>query len=252
MEQNNFNITFPEVNDAHQGTGEHFFIERDGEKKKIIYHDYDKIYSIPGLYEELFYDKLKCDSPAVVAKILNDFIKDSPIETSDLKVLDIGAGNGIMGEELKRIGAGPVIGLDIIEEAADSALRDRPEVYEDYYVADLMDLEYKDEKSLEKADFNCMTIIAALGFDDIPPKAFAAGFNLISSPGLFAFNIKEDFMDNKDKTGFCKLISKMVDEDILEIKKRHHYRHRLLQDGTPLYYYAVVGEKKRDIPESML
>lgn len=252
METTDFNITFPELETAQQGSGEYFYIHMNGKKEKIIYHDYDKIYSIPGLYEELFYDKLKCKSPAVISRLLKETMKDYPMDVSDLKVLDVGAGNGIMGEELRKVGAGSVTGLDIIEEAADSAFRDRPDVYEDYYTADLMDLSKKEEKLLDKSDFNCLTIVAALGFDDIPPAAFASAFNFISSPGLFAFNIKEDFMEKKDNTGFCNLINTMIDEDILDLKQSRHYRHRLCQDGTPLHYYAIVGEKKKDIPDRLL
>src|SRR5436305_13260775 len=36
----------------------------DGPKRRIRFHDYPEIYEIPGLYERLFYDELRCDSPA--------------------------------------------------------------------------------------------------------------------------------------------------------------------------------------------
>lgn len=252
MNYNNLNISFPKVESADQGAGEFFFMEQNGKKEKVTFHDYDKIYSIPGLYENLFFDKLKCNSPATVCNLLNEYLEDREFATSDLNVLDVGAGNGMVGEELINMGVDSVTGLDILKEAAESALRDRPDVYENYHIADLTKLNKKQAQSLSNAKFNCMTIVAALGFDDIPPHAFAAGYNFVSSPGLFAFNIKENFFEEKDSTGFCSLIKDMVDEDLLDIKTKHHYRHRICQDGTSLNYYAVVGEKKGDIPESML
>jgi len=252
MNDNDLIISFPKIDTAQQGSGEYFFLEQNGEKEKVTFHEYDKIFSIPGLYEALFYDKLKCNSPSVVCNLLENHLKKENLDSSDLNVLDVGAGNGIVGEELKKIGVNSITGLDILEEAEESVLRDRPGIYENYYVADLTDLSESHDREFNDADFNCMTIVAALGFDDIPPRAFASGYNYISSPGLFAFNIKENFLEKKDSTGFCKLIKKMIDDDVIDIKVKHRYRHRICQDGTPLNYYAVVGEKKSDIPKEML
>ncbi len=97
-----------------------------------------------------------------------------------------------------------------------------------------------------------MTVVAALGVDDIPPDAFAGGFNLVSSPGWVAFNIKEDFVCEADQSGFCKLIGILEEKEILAIHERHRYRHRFCQDGTPLDYYAIVGKKQTDISTDIL
>jgi hypothetical protein len=107
-------------------------------------------------------------------------------------------------------------------------------------------------RGLEETDFNCMTVVAALGFGDIPPLAFAQGCNTISSPGWVAFNIEEDFVCESDSTGFCRLISQMADPDTIRIQAKQRYRHRFCQDGTPLYYHAMVGQKQKDIPEKLL
>jgi len=179
-------------------------------------------------------------------------MEQSRYDFSDLNVLDIGAGNGMVGEQLMDRGAECVIGIDIIPEAAEAALRDRPNVYENYYVADLTDLPNRVETKLEEKDFNCMTIVAALGFGDIPPAAFAEGFNMINTPGWVAFNIKDEFVCESDATGFCTLINRMVEDEVIEVKNKRKYRHRICQDGKPLYYYALVGEKKSNIPGAMI
>ena len=55
-------------------------------------------------------------------------------------MLDFGAGNGMMGEELKKHGVSRLIGVDIIPEAYDAAVRDRHGLYDDYYVEDFTEL----------------------------------------------------------------------------------------------------------------
>lgn len=246
-----FSINFPELKHIEQGK-EYFVLERNGQKEKIEFHDYDRIYEIPGLYEHLFYERYQCNSPEVVCGLLKKHIEGVGDDESPLQALDVGAGNGMVAERLIDLGADAIVGIDIIEEAAEAAQRDRPGVYADYHVADLTDLTPEVKQSLEAFDFNCMTVVAALGFDDIPPEAFARGYNLVSSPAWVAFNIKEDFVCTDDESGFCRLIGRLDEEGILDIRERHRYRHRFCQDGTPLYYYAVVGQKCRDIPMELI
>ena len=252
METNSlFDLYTPDMNTIEQGQ-EYFIISHDGDREKIGFHDYDRIYEIPGLYEHLFYERYRCNSPEVVCSLLKDHIEAWAPDGRPLKALDIGAGNGMVGEQLIKIGVDEVVGVDIIEEAAEALERDRPGIYKDYFVADLTDLSSDVEQSLTEDEFNCMTVVAALGFDDIPPAAFAQGFNFISSPGWVAFNIKEDFVCESDPSGFCQLIERIDEEGVLDICERRRYRHRFCQDGTPLYYYAVIGQKQKDIPMEML
>ncbi|MCP4749229.1 MAG: methyltransferase domain-containing protein [Desulfobacteraceae bacterium] len=251
QDSNNFNIHLPDLETIKQGK-EFLFLERDGRKEKIEFHDYDRIYEIPGLYEHLFYEQYKCNSPVVVCGLLKKHIEQEHKDNEQLVALDIGAGNGMMGEQLADLGAKAIVGVDIIDEAAEAVQRDRPGIYDAYHVADLTDMPPDVEQSLKKIDFNCMTVVAALGFGDIPPDAFASGYNLVSAQGWVAFNIKEDFICAEDQSGFCKLIERLEDDGIVEIRERLRYRHRFCQDGTPLYYYAVVGKKQMNISTKVL
>lgn len=244
-----------EIPDSHARTlnqdGE-YCILKDKEKHetcRIGFHEYGKIYSIPGLYEFLFRDKLECKSPEKVCKLLAEEIDDSSTNIEKLAVLDLGAGNGMVGEELRKYGVDEIFGIDIEEQARMAVERDRPEVYEDYLVVDLTDLPDALRKELEERSFNCLTTVGTLGFGDIPPKAFGEGFNLISVPGWVAFNIKEGFLSDNDPTGFSFLIQRMIDNGILEVRSQEHYQHRLSIKGHPLYYVAIIGEKKAHIPE---
>lgn len=249
--QGNFRILLPDAGDLDQDE-EWCEVLLDGARKRIRFHDYHEIYEIPGLYEQLFYDTLKCASPRMIRTQLAQVLAERGTEPAELRILDVGAGNGIVGEELRELGAGTVFGVDLIEEAATAAHRDRPEVYDRYLVADLTDLSLDERDTLVEANLNTLTTVAALGFDDMPPQAFAAAYNLISTPGLAAFTIKEDFVTSRDASGFSKLIRRMLAEEVIRVLAERRYQHRLSVQGQPLYYIAYVVEKMGDIPQAWL
>jgi SAM-dependent methyltransferase len=223
------------------------------ETRRIRFHDYDEIYKIPGLYETLFYDLLECSSPETVRSLLEKELRQDDVEPSELNVLDLGAGNGMVGEQLAEMGAGAIVGVDLIDEAAAATERDRPGVYDDYVVADLTDLSGDQRERLESHEFNSLVTVAALGFGDIPPRAFAEAFNLVEDGGWVAFNIKENFLDDgADATGFSRLIARLLDLGIAERRAEKTYRHRLSTCGKPLTYVALVASKRSDIPEHLL
>ncbi len=247
-----FELELPEAGQDVDQDEEWCEILVDGERRRIRFHDYHEIYDIPGFYEQLFYDRLKCQSPSVIRGLLARALTELGTEPGELRVLDVGAGNGIVGEELRDLGVGAVYGIDILKEAAAAAHRDRPGVYERYLVADLTDLARDERDTLAGANLNTMTTVAALGFDDIPPHAFAAAYNLISTPGLVAFTIKEEFVAKRDLSGFSGLIRRMFDEGVIRPLAEKRYRHRLSVQGQPLYYVAFVAEKVRDVSPAWL
>ena len=219
----------------------------DGDRRRILLHDYDEIFAIPGLYEHIFYEKLKCTSPEVVRGLVEQVVREDGRRPETLRVLDVGAGNGMVGEELDRMGAEHIVGVDIIEEAAEAAQRDRPGVYDDYFVVDLTDVPPDTQRELAGHGFNCLTTVAALGFGDIPPEAFTGAYNLVEDGGLIAFNIKQRFVEDGDRSGFEELISRSLDDGTMELQAERRYRHRLSVAGDPLYYIAMVARKRADI-----
>jgi len=223
-------------------------IETDGERRRIRLHDYAEIYKIPGLYEQLFADRLDCDSPRTVCDLLREQLDEAGVDPSRLTVLDFGAGNGMVGELLAELSVGGIVGVDLLEEARDAAQRDRPDVYETYHALDLTDLEPEDREALAAHDFNALSCVAALGFGDVPPVAFAEAFNFVSAPGWLAFNLRDRFFDEEDTTGFGGLLKRMFREGILEECARVRYRHRDSVDGEPLHYLALVAKKHADVP----
>lgn len=245
-------IRLPQPSDRLDQDAEHCSVLVDGEWQRIRFHDYDRIYRIPGLYEQLFHDILDCQSPDVIAKLLKEELQDGGYEPDSLRVLDLGAGNGLVGEQLRNIGVGKLVGVDIIPEAREAALRDRPDVYDTYHVADLTNLSPALHGELATAGFNTLSCVAALGYADIPPRAFRAAFNLISDGGWIAFNIKDRFLSDEDTSGFATLIRRLRDEGVLELLTAQRYQHRRNVHGEPLHYVALVGTKHRNIPAEFL
>jgi predicted TPR repeat methyltransferase len=223
-------------------------LKTEDETRRLRFHDYDEIYRRPGLYEQLFYDHLKCDSPRKVVGRLAESLEDQGVDPATLRVLDIGAGNGMVGEQLAAIGVGGLLGIDIIEEAEVAAERDRPGLYDDYMVVDLTDLSPSRKRQIQGWGPNALSCVAALGFGDIPPLAFAEAFNLVGSPGWIAFNIRDRFFEVEDSTGFGGFILRMLRDGILEERARERYTHRVSVAGEPLEYFAVIAEKRDDVP----
>lgn len=223
-------------------------VEIDGTRRRIRFHDYAEIYAVPGLYEQLFAERLACDSPRVVTDLLAGQLRRCNTPPSELAALDFGAGNGMVGERLDDLGVGEIVGVDLLEEARDAAGRDRPDVYADYRALDLTALEPGERRALASHDFDLMTCVAALGFGDIPPLAFAEAFNLVGSPGWVAFNIRDRYCDDEDPSGFGTFIARMFDEGVAEERARLRYTHRVSVAGERLEYLAVVAEKQSDVP----
>jgi len=229
----------------------YFYLNEDGGEIRYRFHDYDEIYRREGLYEQLFYDRLQCDSPRKVASILESAVAQAGANCTTLRVLDLGAGNGIMGEELRRIGVARLLGADIIPEAFDALVRDRPGLYDQYFVCDLADPSEELLEELTTWRLDCLTTVAALGFGDIPPDAFVNAFNLLQPGGWVAFNIKQTFLDVRETAVLNRTIRELVFTDYLEIHHLERYRHRLSIDGEPIFYYAIAGRKTADVPAEL-
>lgn len=234
----NYEIVIPELDHQPGQDEEWIIVKRGNRQEKIRLHDYKDIYKLPGLYEQLFCQRLRCNSPRKICQLLEEARGD----ITDCRVLDFGAGNGMVGEEITKRGSNLVVGVDILSEAKEATERDRAGIYDKYYVMDLDDPDDKDIEKLEQYDFNTLISVAALGFDDIPPRAFLNAFNLIKDGGWVAFNIKDRFLTNKDDTGYKDIITGIRDSNMTILCEKR-YCHRLSLSGEELYYIAIIGRK---------
>ncbi|MDX9910482.1 MAG: class I SAM-dependent methyltransferase [Phycisphaerales bacterium] len=253
---------------------------KDGAWRRVRLHDYHEVFRVPGLYEKWVYQTLRCQSPQRIADLMARCLLREGASASDCVVLDLGAGNGCVAAELRDIGIERFVGVDLIEEAKAAAERDRPGLYSDYVVCDLTALSKVDRARLAAHTFNTLVCVAALGFGDIPPRAFATAYNLITDGGWVAFNIKTEFLApdlgldldsretppaNESPNGtpretaprgepspFAILIERMMREDVLESMVQENYPHRLNPSGEELEYTAIIGRKLRNIPEDWI
>lgn len=222
-------------------------VEVDGKTRRLRFHDYSDIYAIPGLYERLIYERLGCQSPRVIAGLLRDELSSRDADPAELRVLDLGAGNGIVAEELAEIGVEHFVGLDIIQAAADAAERDRPGLYAEYVAADLLDSKSGVAERLDRQNLNALTCVAALGFGDIPPEVFCEALRRVDTPALVAYTIKDAFLGEKDESGFSDMVERLEREGSLVTLQKERYQHRLNWAGEPLHYVAVLAEKRAEV-----
>jgi len=170
------------------------------------------------------------------------------VDPATLRALDFGAGNGMVAEVLDEFGIGTIVGVDLLEEARDAALRDRPGLYDSYFQLDLTDLSGADRSALRHQRFNALSCVAALGFGDVPPVAFAEALNFVADDGWIAFNVRDRFFEETDPTGFGGFLRRLFSEGVLEERARVRYAHRVSVDGEPLHYLAVIACKRSAVP----
>ena len=223
--------------------GEWVVAKLNGHWEEIRIQDYARLFEVPGLYEQVVYEALECQSPEMIATLLERCMESHSPSMEDLKVLDLGAGNGCVAEELHDHGAREFVAVDICTEARQAAERDRPGLYDLYLLDDMTSPKPATVKALEQARPNCLCCVAALGFDDIPAEAFANALEFVAPDGWVAFTIKSDFVQNGDASGFRRLIDQLIDTGGLEVEERRSYTHRLSTDGRPLEYLAYVARK---------
>jgi Methyltransferase domain len=235
-------IRFPSSSDLELSQDEEWCeVLLDDDWTRIRFHDYGDIYAVEGLYEHLFYVRLRCQSPTVVATLLAEAVEEAGEDPAELTVLDLGAGNGMVGEALREHGFRELVGVDITPEAGEAVERDRPGLYADYHVCDLLD----PPSELDGERFGAMTSVAALGFGDVPPEVFQAAFDRVVDGGWVAFTIKEDFLDRgEDDSGFAGLIAGLLRSGAIDERGRRRYRHRLDVAGDPIHYVAIAGVKR--------
>lgn len=117
---------------------------------------------------------------------------------------------------------------------------------------DFCSLDDDDRDELKLWSFDCLVSVAALGFGDIPTRAFLEAFNMVRKDGFVAFNVKETFLDRSDESGFSKLVRELIFSEYLDLHYLERYRHRFSIEGNPLYYFALGGKKTGDVPQSLI
>ena len=213
----------------------------DGRTDRMRLHEYDRVYSVPGLYEEVVQRRLDCASPAKVAEAVVATAATNGDPASELRVFDLGAGNGVVAEELSRREVDTLVGLDNVAEARDAAERDRPGLYAEYLVGDLDD-HPRVAAVIDEYRLNCLVAVGALGLGHITAASFDTAWRRFPSGAWLGVTVPEDLVA-AGSSDFGDYLQTETTAGRLEVLERERYRHRLLMDGYEVFYVAIVGRK---------
>jgi hypothetical protein len=214
----------------------------DGREEHMRLHEYTRVYRIAGLYEEVVQHRLACASPAVLADALVGQAAREGTAAREVRVFDLGAGNGVVGEELGRRGVEVLVGSDNIAEARDAAERDRPGLYADYLVGEVDELLGERDVVVEHG-LNALVCAGALGLGHITAASFARLWDRFSPGSWFVVSVHED-LAAPGGSDFGDLLASMdAGRAPGAIVSRRRFRHRLTMSGEPIHYDAVVARK---------
>ncbi|MDL5157832.1 hypothetical protein [Actinomycetospora termitidis] len=218
---------------------EQFLLHADGDTQRVVLHDYATVYAVPGLYEEVVQRQLECASPATVADVLVEAAASVDVAPGALRAFDLGAGNGVVGEELVARGVTVVVGADGIPEARDAAHRDRPGLYDHYLVGERLE-SAEVARLVTEERLNALVAAGAVGEGHVPVDALGELWSTFPSGSVLALTLKDGEHDH-DVADVDAWLARTSDTGTVV---RRRFRHRLSMAGNELYY-VVLGAVKR-------
>jgi hypothetical protein len=220
----------------------------DGRTEQLRLHEYDRLYALPGVYEQIVTDRLGCRSPWVIAGMLSGAADRLGWARPHLRVLDLAAGNGVSGEALAAEGLTAALGTDIEPAAREAALRDRPGLYDEYLTLDLLALTDGQRAAIERARADALCCVAPVGDagGQLPAAALAAAVRLLAPDALIAY-----MHDPQSGAGYDDVarewtgaLGSGVRAEELE---RRRYVHRRTVNGAPYEMDGVVWRTARPV-----
>lgn len=218
----------------------------DGRVEQLRLHDYERVYALPGVYEQIVTERLQCRSPWVIARMLGRCADALGWERRLLRVLDVAAGNGVSGEALAAEGLGVAgrYGTDIVDWARLAALRDRPQAYDQYVTLDLLSLSSAERALVAGWGCALLCCVAPVGSyrSALPPAALAAAASLLSDDALIAY--MHDPAQGEHDPMTAQLLGEARGARA-ELLGRCRYVHRRTVNGAPFEMDAVVWRLTR-------
>jgi predicted TPR repeat methyltransferase len=221
-------------------------VEDGGVLRQVRFRGDARLWEWPGVFEHLVRNLLRGNAPGALCHLLDRQLSIAKVRPRDLRVIDLFAGNGWMGEELAALGATEIVGVDSTPMTAAAVERDHPDVYRDYLVLDMRRLSESHRDELMAYDFNCLTCVDALAAEEPAPNAFTEAFNLLAPDGWAAFHLNAETAEGGRDSRFARLVHRMIASGAMNIAHQQRYRHRFSTHGTPLFHVAVIARKVRD------
>lgn len=216
-----------------------------GARRRVGFHDYAALYAVPGLYERVFYTELGMRSGTEVVGLFGRALEALGMRPADQRVLDFGAGSGVGGLELRALGVGHLVGLDLEPMAREAARRDHPGVYDDYLTGDLGAWSEDDVAALAHHRFTAVVALSALGHGHAPPHVLDRALGLLEPGALFAFAVTPTLLPGSDDPagkagGYPDFLYDLFATRAQELVRRA-YVHRRRTDGSDDLAMALAG-----------
>ncbi len=224
---------------------EEIVLHRGGTTERIVLHDYARVYAVPGLYEEVVQRRLQCASPATVAAALVEAVSAEGARAAALRAFDLGAGNGVVGEELRDRNITVVAGADGIAEARDAAHRDRPGLYAHYLVGERLDVA-EVSRLVHDEELTALVAAGAVGEGHVPVDALAELWAAFPPGSYLALTLKDGGPETGDHDTTdveAMLAATAGSEHPSRTVVRRRFRHRLSMAGAELHYLVLVAVK---------
>ncbi|HTO69957.1 MAG TPA: methyltransferase domain-containing protein [Myxococcota bacterium] len=239
-------MSLPEAASQNGKEAGYCLVEDGGVLRQIRFRGDPRLWEWPGVFEHLVRNLLRGNAPGALCHLLHRELRNAKLSPTDLRVIDLFAGNGWMGEELATVGALEIVGVDASAAAAAAVERDHPDVYRSYLVVDMRRLSESQRDDLMAYDFNCLTCVDPLAVEEPAPNAFAEAFNLLAPDGWAAFHLNAETAEGGRDSRFARLVHKMIQSGAMNVVTQQRYRHRFSTTGTPIFHVAVVARKVRD------
>jgi SAM-dependent methyltransferase len=224
--------------------GEYIGLREDGSEEEIVHlHDYARLYGVSGLYEYVVQDLLGCRSPQVTAEALARALTRLALNPAEVRLLDLGAGTGLVGELVRELGVAAVVGVDALAAARVACRRDRPGVYRDYRVGDLGNPGPELLAQLRRLRPNGLVAAGAFGGTHVPAAALVNALALLPSGAPVVFTIDERWMRTDAPGGFRTPVNRLLSAGELQLLERSRFRHRLTTTGEPVLYELFAATK---------
>jgi hypothetical protein len=231
-----------------QADGEYVALREGGSEEIVHLHDYARLYRVPGLYEHIVQELLGCRSPQVAAEALARALKRLALEPARVRLLDLGAGTGLVGELVRAHGVATVVGLDALAAAREACLRDRPGVYRDYIVGDLADPGPELLAELRLHRPGGLVAAGAFGGTHVPGSGLVSALALLPLGAPVVFTIDEHWTRTDGPGGFRTLLTRLLASGELQLLERSRFQHRLTTAGEPVHYELLVAARGPSVP----
>lgn len=200
-------------------------------------HDYAALYQVPGLYEAAYFVRLGGRAPHLLVEALAAVVPRR--ERPGLQVLDVGAGTGVVGEQLAAVGFRRIAGTDLEPTSQWAVPRDRPQLYQHLRTMDLTVLSDDDLRWLRTLAPQVVTVAGAVGFRHLPVEALAALTRVLPVGGLFALTVAHGFEHDPALADHATLLLGPA----YRRRARLEGLHRRTAEGARLEIAALVLER---------